>query len=312
MLREYNSPGNAVRFSSVCTRLLARPVLAHKWAILYLLHQLATPGFGDEDWSSSSPASSMAGGDETPQTTIRQPEVNLSHPVLFSPQKVLPTAEPPRLTSSYRSLSTESAQTTSSTERVDRREPEEVHEEAPKNVPFRDMDEPQTLPTEAALLRDLPFTLQGLSTKHLSFASSSTINIPPRLPLPLVSLLHTLAEPALLYRGLSETVQAPVEGLIAQSLIAAIGNELRSYLALIATLEGEIRRFLSSLDANGRQGGVGKVGVTLKRCVVWTREATMGLRLMSLMTERAKSRSGHLVIRYHFGLMESQVGRAVD
>ena len=42
-------------------------------------------------------------------------------------------------------------------------------------------------------------------------------------------------------------------------------------------------------DSEPRKG-IGKAGVTLKRCVYWTREATMGLRLMSLMVEEAKSK----------------------
>ena len=155
-------------------------------------------------------------------------------------------------------------------------------------------------PTEAALLHDLPFTLQGLSTTYLPFTDTSTLTLPPTLPLPIISLLHTLAEPSLLYRKLSAFVQSADEGLIGQSLRAAIGNELRSYLGLIATLEGEIRRSLPSVSGQESRGRIGKVGVTLKRCVVWTREATLGLRLMSLMVEEAK-RISSLTIR-QFGL----------
>lgn len=150
-------------------------------------------------------------------------------------------------------------------------------------------DDLTTTPTESAILRDLPFTLQGLSSTHLPFTAVSTLVLPSNLPLPVISLLHTLAEPSLLYRSLSEFVQSKDDGLIGQSLRSAIGSELRSYLGLIATLEGEIRRAIASLDTNEPRGGIGKAGVTLKRCVVWTREATMGLRLMSLMVEEAKS-----------------------
>nr|6L7R_A Chain A, Putative spindle pole body component alp6 protein [Thermochaetoides thermophila DSM 1495] len=35
------NPSQALRFSNLYTRLLALPVLNQKWAILYLLHQLA-------------------------------------------------------------------------------------------------------------------------------------------------------------------------------------------------------------------------------------------------------------------------------
>ena len=143
-------------------------------------------------------------------------------------------------------------------------------------------------PSESSLLRDLPFTLQGLSSKNLPFASASTLTLPSSLPLPLISLLHTLAEPSLLYRSLSDFVQSQDEGLVDQSLRAAVSSELRSYLGLIATLEGEIRRAIVSLSEDESRGRIGKAGVTLKRCVVWTREATMGLRLMSLMVEESK------------------------
>ena len=148
-----------------------------------------------------------------------------------------------------------------------------------------------TKPTEATLLHDLPFTLQGLSTTYLPFPSRSTLKLPPLLPLPVISLLHTLAEPSLLYRVLSDFVESRDEGLVGQSLRSAIGMELRSYLGLLATLEGEIRRAIATVNPEEPRGGIGKAGVTLKRCVVWTREATMGLRLMSLMAEEAKSMS---------------------
>jgi gamma-tubulin complex component 3 len=108
----------------------------------------------------------------------------------------------------------------------------------------------------------------------------------------MVSILHALAEPSLLYRGLSTYVQAPPGGdLIHQSLRAAVGAELRSYLGLVASLESEIRRALATLDVNDAKSGIGKAGVTLKRCIIWTREATKGLRLMSVIVEESSSRS---------------------
>ena len=151
-------------------------------------------------------------------------------------------------------------------------------------------------PPETALLRDLPFTLQGLSSTHLPFSSAYTLKLPTTLPVPIISILHTLAEPSLLYRGLSSFVQSADGGLLGQSLRAAIAGELRSYLGLVATLEGQIRRALTSLDETQPRNGIGKAGVTLKRCVVWTREATMGLRLMSLIGEESKSKKGGQLI----------------
>lgn len=146
-------------------------------------------------------------------------------------------------------------------------------------------------PSESELLRDLPFTLQGLSSTNLAFQKSLSIKLPETLPAPLISLLHTLAEPSLLCRGLSKFVESSEGGLVGQSFRSAIERELRSYLGLVATLEGQIRRALAQLDDAQPRLGIGKVGVTLKRCVIWTREATMGLRLMTLMVEKSKGMS---------------------
>ena len=160
-------------------------------------------------------------------------------------------------------------------------------------------------PSEMGLLRDLPFTLQGLSSTTLPFAKDTVLQLPPTLPPPIVSLLHTLAEPSLLYRGLASFVKSPAKGLLGQSLRAAINNELRSYLTLVATLEGQIRRALSSINESAPRGGIGKAGVTLKRCVVWTREATMGLRLMSLIAEESNSKHGGQLISLIHGFSTS-------
>lgn len=169
--------------------------------------------------------------------------------------------------------------------------------------PQHDQVQPQDMPTgeppsESALLRDLPFCLQGLSTTNLDFSGSDSLRIPRNLPVPLVSLLHTMAEPCLLYRRISAFVGESEGGLIEQSLRAAIGDELRSYLGLVATLEGEIRRALTAVSSEGSTdtNGVMRSGVTLKRCVVWTRDATMALRLMSLMIEESQNKKGGQLI----------------
>jgi gamma-tubulin complex component 3 len=50
------------------------------------------------------------------------------------------------------------------------------------------------------------------------------------------------------------------------------------------------------MDESQPRGGIGKAGVTLKRCVIWTREATMGLRLMSVMAEESEKKAGGQLI----------------
>ena len=287
VLHENTSPDKAVRFANLYSRLLTQPVLTQKWAILYLLHQLAESDAEDRvprDSTQSRPTSSHSRprGDDTNLGSIRM-QARSGNPLGYEDGR-LPTEFSMR--ESHRD---NHAVLNGHTERDAHRKEEKKVVSAFESVPATEHTS-ASKPSESSLLRDLPFTLQGLSSRNLPFISASTLTLPSALPLPLISLLHTLAEPSLLYRSLSDFVQSHDEGLVGQSLRAAVSSELRSYLGLIATLEGEIRRAIASLDANEPRGGIGKAGVTLKRCVVWTREATMGLRLMSLMVEESKSK----------------------
>ena len=90
-------------------------------------------------------------------------------------------------------------------------------------------------PPEPTILRDLPYTLQGVSSATLPFGPDYSLKLPSSLPPPLIGLLHTLAEPSLLCKALQDFVKTPAKGLLDQSLRAAINDELRSYLTLVAT-----------------------------------------------------------------------------
>lgn len=299
-------PSSALRFSHLYTRLLTLPVLQQKWAILYLLYQLA---------DSPDPDAAL------PLDTLRQ------------------VAENRRVEALRRSETQASQKSSRSASRTDddqfkeafqpeglRKFPSEEARKGPEESAGLDQDkdkEPSrsrdvTLksrlladnhvelePPETVLLRDLPFTLQGLSSTTLPFAKETALKLPPTLPPPLISLLHSLAEPSLLYKGLVAWVKSPAGGLLGQSLRAAINGELRSYLNLVATLEAQIRRALSSLDESAPRSGIGSAGVTLKRCVVWTREATMGLRLLSLIADESKSKKGGQLISLIHGFSTS-------
>ncbi|KAL1840971.1 hypothetical protein VTJ49DRAFT_7577 [Mycothermus thermophilus] len=296
-----SNPSQALRFANLYTRLLSLPVLNQKWAILSLLYQLSDSPDPNEPPPLSPPKPPPQRPVPPPTEKDRRTKTQATQPVpepspeedtvrdAFSPTglKKLPSERPAK-----------------------RSQPEEqppsrvTTDEAPKK-PARDVSIKSTLladnsndfePSEMALLRDLPYTLQGLSSATMPFSKETALKLPSTLPSPIVSLLHTLAEPSLLYRGLAAFVKSPAKGLLGQSLRAAINNEIRSYLTLVATLEAQIRRTLSSIDESAPRGGIGKAGVTLKRCVVWTREATMGLRLMSLIAEESKTKHGGQLI----------------
>ncbi|KAI9048645.1 hypothetical protein LZ554_007476 [Drepanopeziza brunnea f. sp. 'monogermtubi'] len=301
------SPEKALRFTNLYSKLLSIPVINQKWAVLYFLYQLSDQQQRAIPVLTSpfkSPVKNARRSRNLEDDMQRQPEFGSRREDHRREERAFSEAFAP-----------EGLKRLPEREGGQRDRREETHAFAKSAAIQREGVALKTAllaenyveidPPETAILRDLPFTLQGLSSSHLPFPSNSTLTLPPSLPVPILSILHTLAEPSLLYKGLISFTQSPGGGLLGQSLRAAIGGELRSYLGLVATLEGQIRRALSSLDEKEPRGGIGKAGVTLKRCVVWTREATMGLRLMSLISEESKSKKGGQLISLIHGFSSS-------
>lgn len=342
-----SNPAQALRFSNLYSRLLALPVLNQKWAMLYLLNELADSPSPDEDDPAAyqeyiqdersarqeeiidrrrpsrvderhdSPDLARSIGD------LRQPQQE-AEVIPRDLKNVVPRArgmrdepvedgadseaEPPIFSASASRPASRPASRAVSPMGDGRRKsmaergfgsPSKKRDVSIKSKQLSD-NFATIDPSEPVLLRDLAYTLQGLSSATLPFGKEYTLKLPPTLPTPLISILNTLAEPSLLYRSLEDFVKTPGKGLLNQSLRAAITNELRAYLTLVATLEGQIRLALSTIDESAPRNGIGSAAVTLKRCVVWTREATMGLRLMSLIAEESKSkRGGQLVSLIH-------------
>lgn len=286
------NPSQALRFSNLYSRLLSLPVLEHKWAILYLLYQLA---------DSPDPHEPL------PLSPVVKPSAPNYREAINRDAIKRQGLEPTRSASAVPRNDEEQLKDAFQPDGLRRMPASKPPLAAEKENPSqkRDVSLKSTLlaanytevdPPETDILRDLPFTLQGLSSTSLPFSGPDTLKLPSTLPLPLISILHTLAEPSLLYRRLDTFCKTPANGLLGQSLRSAIGGELRSYLTLIATLESQIRRALSTLDDSAPRSGIGKAGITLKRCVVWTREATMGLRLMSLIAEESEDKLGGQLI----------------
>ncbi|KAI1389936.1 spindle pole body component alp6 [Hypoxylon trugodes] len=304
------NPSQALRYSNLYSRLLALPVLNQKWAMLYLLYQLADspdPAEPDpvafaefqqeqkrrkqeerEEFSSSGPSNQESNGQHRRNKNSEDYRPTELRDVLKNPKDM-------------KSVDGDSQRpSTASGHRRNRDSKNEI-----PTTPKRDVSIKSKLlannyneiePSEPAILRDLPYTLQGLASTTLPFGKEYSIKLPSTLPPPIIGLLHTLAEPSLLYRTLEEFVKTPAGGLLGQSLRAALGDELRSYLTLVATVEGQVRHALTTIDESAPRYGIGKAGVTLKRSVVWVREPTMGLRLMSIIAEESKSKQGGQII----------------
>ncbi|CAI9635764.1 spindle pole body component alp6 [Alternaria burnsii] len=283
-----NDQRKSARLHNLLARLETQTVLDQKWRMLYFLYNLSPNAEASQD---PRPVQDPRGFSREPTTpSKRQSVAASSHAFQDAFAKPGLTQLPVNAGSPKASTSTRPSPMADKPEKRRERRPDTAKDQQQANGGH--VEKAETGPSEPILLRELPFTLQGYSSTNLTFPLSTALKLPPTLPVPLVSLLHTLAEPAILYKNLAEFVEANDGGLIEQSFRAALAKELRAYLGLVATLEGQIKRALAQMSDAPTQQGISKAGVTLKRCVIWIREPTMGLRLMSLMVEESKSKKG--------------------
>ncbi|KAI9892780.1 MAG: Microtubule-nucleating Tub4p (gamma-tubulin) complex component [Vezdaea aestivalis] len=285
VLRQGYSSEDQIRLSNLVSRLVSKPVLSRKAEILDLFYQL-------------SPIPEPTSHEASRSFSQRQRDRNS-----FSAERRNLRSRDGQASENV-SVKGASARherhRTAAKEHADSTRPDDGEGKATAQG-----EGPGIAPSEPTLLRDLPYMLQGVSSDSLSYSAESGITFSPLLPVPIISLLHSLAEPSLLYQKLSVFVKSHQDGSILQSLQAAIGREVQSYLGLVATLDGEIRRALTAIENDPSRSALGKTGVTLKRCVFWTREATMGLRLMSVIVEESHDKKGGQLISLVHGFSKS-------
>lgn len=154
---------------------------------------------------------------------------------------------------------------------------EDVLEEVNRRKPAAKMSRDNTASTTATtmdplqdpfstpLLHDIPYIIQGLHTKSYHWTPEGIEMDKKNMPIQLVSLMSEALEPALLYRHIREYLDTPTSGLTAQALKGVVEQELRNYLGVVSVLESEIRN---------------KGDVTLRRCVLLLKEATLALRVL--------------------------------
>ena len=268
---------DAVKFSNLLNRLHIQPLLQRKLSLVNTLYLLSDLENGQKDGvREDSAARRPAHGANPPVFNEERASQN---------QKSSTTVNGQKSTHTYRNRQKQD-------HRIDSLGGMNSATSAPiadaDGIIDREQQHSGSVPKESDILRELPFVMQGLSSTNLKFESSSKLTLPSALPLPMISILNTLAEPSLLYRQLSEFCQSDDVGLIRQSLKAAISAQLRDYLGLISSLEGSIRRSLEEAENTGQVAERRKASITLKKCVIGTQDATMGLRLMSLMVEESK------------------------
>ncbi|BFZ54649.1 Microtubule-nucleating Tub4p (gamma-tubulin) complex component [Savitreella phatthalungensis] len=151
---------------------------------------------------------------------------------------------------------------------------------------------------ESALVQDVPYMLQAISTPHVTFPEAAsgvrrklTVSFGAgMLPPGLAHLLATVVEMGLLYRKLSDYTSAidassHADGLVVQSFRASLAEELTAYLTKVSAVESEVRQGLSQDESTPR--------VTLKRVAVWVSEDLLRLRLMNTLVDAVVGPSGH-------------------
>lgn len=160
LIRDNGNPQAATRFSNLYSRLLSQPVLNQKWAILYFLFKLSDqsdgvvnapihdspPAHGRRSFDAPNDDYAAQGLRRMPEA--RHPDVPPAPPVINLERSVPPRRHTP------------------------------MEEERPTSVAKTPG------PQEPALLRDLPFTLQGLSSSTLILVDQYSLKLPRRCQSP--------------------------------------------------------------------------------------------------------------------------------
>ncbi|KAF8484717.1 gamma-tubulin complex DGRIP91/SPC98 component, partial [Russula ochroleuca] len=170
---------------------------------------------------------------------------------------------------------------------------------------------------ELPLLRDALYLLQGISGKHVRFATGKdggtemslhfTENSEYRISTPTKQLIHRLSEVGHLYirvdRFIREREARSGIGMIEQSLCHHLQSQLTEYYRLIAVLESQLNIASNAQDQDARASlsvgpdpRVEESGLTLKRLDVWVNEWRLRMRMMSVCVEAAKDTHGGALV----------------
>lgn len=155
---------------------------------------------------------------------------------------------------------------------------------------------------EAALLADVPYVLQGVSSRSVKFPDAAdrqmhSVTLVGDAPPP--GMLHLLAqavECGLLCRkiGLHARSDDQKAGLVMQSFRAAVVEELTTYLTKVSVIENEIRDQVE--DGVVALGPQQTPRVTLKRVLVWVKDDVLRLRLMNTLIDQIGAEKGGAAI----------------
>ncbi|XP_062521244.1 gamma-tubulin complex component 3 homolog isoform X2 [Corticium candelabrum] len=159
---------------------------------------------------------------------------------------------------------------------------------APVFKPYSEAENTSFEVTEADLVRDIVYVLQGIDGKYVKFdAASDMYKVDSKVGVPQTvrDLVGKLAELGWLYRRVNSFVAKQSNnrtiGLVGQSFCAALAHELSQYYQLISVLQSQ-------------QGisGDGYNRLTLRRLVVWTYDPVRRLKVLATLVDASKGLKG--------------------
>ncbi|KAI9495284.1 Spc98 family-domain-containing protein [Zychaea mexicana] len=279
--RDPQDMNKATRFGHLYNKLASQSVLQNKWSILYLLSLVS-----EVDGPASAPLSPT------------------SSPLGLS--SVSPQLQP----SSSRPYDLQHDTTTSS--RNTRRRLADDYSESDRMLPpavqlekAREMyqsslsnSEYEPVVPESELLRDLIFIFQGIDGQYIKYDSNSDVyamDSQINVPEPTKDLVYRLTEIGWLYQRIQAFIRTrcndPSAGLVAQAFCFALQHELTDYYKLMAVLEAQIEKQTSNLLSVTSEHTL-----TLRRLILWTRESSQRLRLMSVLVDVCKNQKGGALV----------------
>eukprot|EP00118_Oscarella_pearsei_P015761 m.144765 g.144765 ORF g.144765 m.144765 type:complete len:863 (+) comp38407_c1_seq3:451-3039(+) len=143
--------------------------------------------------------------------------------------------------------------------------------------------------SEATLIRDVIFVVQGIDGQYVKFdMSRDSYVIDPKVGVPhsVRTQVAKIAELGWLYRKVRSYVDSHVNnkalGLVGQSFCAALSQELTEYYRLVAVLEAQ-------QDISGEKG---VEALTLRRLVVWTADPMRRLHVLASLVDSCQDQMG--------------------
>ncbi|KAI0254739.1 gamma-tubulin complex DGRIP91/SPC98 component [Lactifluus subvellereus] len=271
---------SSVQFSNLLSRLLEQPVLSRKYDSILFLHSLAS--------------------------STRTPLVTPS----FLPSLV---PSPP--------ISSKQTPAVSPIDAIATVQPQPLKKGKSKAELLRAVRARSGYPhiPELALLRDALYLLQGISGKHVRFATGKdggtemsllfTEDSGYYISTPTKQLVYRLSEVGHLYIRVDHFIREREArsgiGMIEQSLCHHLQSQLTEYYRLIAVLESQLNiTNAQDQDTRSSQATMSmepdvrteESGLTLRRLDVWVNEWRLRMRMMSVCVEAAKDTHGGALV----------------